>query len=318
LVLVVFACSPGREPGEASPTSDADPAEAAPISTAEDAALLWVAVEDARELVLVDVAARRVVQRHGVPGRPHNLTVAPNGTAVTTLQRAGTVALVGKGSVVTVELGGSPHDVKATDDGFVVTNEGSRRLDLLAEDGEREHTIDLKANPHDVAVRSSVAWVSLDGTDEIAVVDLRRRKVDRYLTTGKRPHDLRFDGEGRGWVTDWNGTLHVFDARGELVKTLTLGSEAHHLAFTADGDEAWVTDHGTSRTYVVSTESLEVRDTLPIPGAPHHVALTPNGRWAGVADHDRGTLVVFDARDPKKSVTIEVGPGPHGVWAAGV
>lgn len=276
---------------------------------------MWVAVEDARELVLVDVAARRVIKRLSVPGRPHNLTVAPDGTVAATLQRAGTVALVRDRSVTTVELGGSPHDVKPTRDGLVVANEGAGRLELLSSSGERSGEIRLRANPHDVAVRGDIAWVSLNGSDEIAVVDLRRAEVDRYIATGKRPHDLLFDRDGRAWITDWNGTVHVFDDGGGLVRTLALGSEAHHLSLTPDGSDMWITDHAAHRAFVVSTETLELIEELPIPGAPHHVAVTPDGKWAGVADHDRGTLLLFDAREHQLVGTISVGPGPHGVWA---
>jgi len=312
--MLAGACSPATQP-PSSPAPEREPG-ATPRAQGSDATL-WVAVEDASELVLVDVASKRVTTRVRVPGRPHNLTVGANGVVAATLQRAGTVALVQNGSVSTVELGGSPHDVKATRDGLVVTNEGAGRLDLLSSGGEHVGEIPLRANPHDVAVRQDTAWVSLGGTDQIAVVDLQRREVLRYLTTGKRPHDLLFAADGRAWVTDWDGSMHVFDEQGELVKTLELGSEAHHLTFTPDGLHAWVIDHGTHGVYVVSTRTLEVLDTLPIPGAPHHVAVTPDGRWAGVADHDRGTLVLFDVRERGRVATIPVGPGPHGVWAPG-
>lgn len=316
VAVAATACSAGDRRPPATPRAEAGSAEPTTAAQLPDAAF-WVAVEDASELVLVDVASRRVTTRVRVPGRPHNLTVGANGVVAATLQRAGTVALVQNESVSTVELGGSPHDVKATRDGLVVTNEGAGRLDLLSSGGEHVGEIPLRANPHDVAVRQDTAWVSLGGTDQIALVDLQEREVLRYLTTGKRPHDLLFAPDGRAWVTDWDGSMHVFDGQGELVKTLELGSEAHHLTFTPDGLHAWVIDHGTRRVYVVSTKTLEVLDTLPIPGAPHHVAVTPDGTWAGVADHDRGTLVLFDVRERRRVATVPVGPGPHGVWAAG-
>jgi DNA-binding beta-propeller fold protein YncE len=146
-------------------------------------------------------------------------------------------------------------------------------------------------------------------------VDLERRTV-RYVSTGQRPHDLLFDARGRAWVTDWSGVVHVFSASAELVQTLELGTEAHHLTFTPDGKEAWLTDNGTHQVFVVGTGDLSLRASLPVAGAPHHVAITPNGRWALVADHDNGTLVVYRVGPRRKVAEIEVGPGPHGVWAA--
>jgi DNA-binding beta-propeller fold protein YncE len=317
LILLAAACSSGNERTRATPAetpATTEPRATQPGSPRASEALLWVAIEDAREVVLIDAEARRVIERERVPGRPHNIAVARDGTVAATLQRAGTMALLQDGKVTTIELGGSPHDVKPTAEGFVVTNEGARRLDLVNGTGKSVGSIALRANPHDIAVRDDTAWVSLDGSDEIAVVDIDRRRVVRYLSTDKHPHDLLFASDGRGWVTDWDGTLHVFDARGALVKTLALGEEAHHLTFTPDGGEAWITDHGVRSTFVVSTKSLEVLETVRIPGAPHHVAITPDGRWAGVADHDRGTLVIFDVRERREVATVRVGPGPHGVW----
>jgi DNA-binding beta-propeller fold protein YncE len=318
VALLAAACTSGTERAPATAAaSEATPTARRAARTSP--ARFWVAVEDARELVLVDADARRVIRRERVPGRPHNIAVNLDGTVAATLQRAGTVALLREGKVSTVDLGGSPHDVKPTEKGFVVANEGARRLDFVTSGGKHAGSLQLRADPHDLAIRTDMAWVSLDDTDEIAYVDLSQRRVVRYISTGRRPHDLLFAPGGRGWVTDWDGTVHVFDLQGALVKTLALGREAHHLTFTTtrEGTQAWITDHAVRRVFVVSTKTLEVVEALPIAGAPHHVAATPDGRWAAVADHDRGRLVLFDVRERRQVAAVAVGPGPHGVWTAG-
>jgi DNA-binding beta-propeller fold protein YncE len=38
--------------------------------------------------------------------------------------------------------------------------------------------------------------VTLNGTDELAVVDLRARRLVRYVETGQRPHDILFAPDG--------------------------------------------------------------------------------------------------------------------------
>lgn len=309
------AGSPDPSPTQASPEPSAVPEEASPTPAVEaPAPIVWVAVEDAGEVVAVDLADRRVVARVVVPAGPHNLAVAEDGTVAVADTPAGIVSLIRGDRVIQVELGGRPHDVKWAGDLLVVANEGAGRLDLVSRRGAKRGEIALDAAPHDLAVAEDgrTAWVSLDGSDRIAVVDLERRSV-RTFATGRRPHDLLFDPRGRGWVTDWGGVVHVLSDDGDLVRTLELGSEAHHLTFTPDGTEAWITDHGARRVFVVATRGLRVLASLRIPGAPHHVAVTPDGRWAAVADHDRGTLVVFDVRKRRRVAVIEVGPGPHGV-----
>ncbi|MDP8960409.1 MAG: hypothetical protein M3N32_02135, partial [Actinomycetota bacterium] len=177
--------------------------------------------------------------------------------------------------------------------------------------------IELRAEPHDLDLTPDgrKAWVTLNGTDELALVDLDTASVVRYVPTGKRPHDIRVAPDGAIWITDWDGPLHVMTADGELVESIPLGVEAHHLAFIPDGSELWVVDHATREAYVVDVASRQVVAALPLPGAPHHVAITADGALAAIADHTNGSLLVFDVVRRQHLATIPVGPGPHGVWA---
>jgi DNA-binding beta-propeller fold protein YncE len=280
--------------------------------------LVWVAVEEAGQVARVNLWTRKVLRRVNVPGRPHNLTVAPDGTVVTALQGAGTIALFRAGRLDVVELGGSPHDVKVARGIVVVANEGAARLDRVTLKGVVKRSIPLKANPHDLAVFAggTRAWVSLDGTDDIAMVNLAKRRVIRYLSTAERPHDLLFaPGGEQAWVTDWNGGIHVFSRKGKLLRDIERGVEPHHLTFSPDGDEVWITDHGANRVFVFSTATFELLAERRIAGAPHHVAITPDGKRAVVANHDGGVLAVFNAVTHAKLRAIRVGAGPHGLWA---
>ena len=280
-------------------------------------ALVWVALENGDKIALVDLAKGKVVARHDTPGGPHNVTVASNGTAAATLYASDRLVLVRRGKARLVRLGGTPHDVKAAGDLFVVANEPARRLDLV-EGGDHAASIDLEAEPHDLAIApdGDTAWVTLNGSDELAVVDLRARQVVRYIATGQRPHDILFAPDGRLWVTDWAGPVSVFDRRGHPRGRVELGQESHHLAFTPDGRQAWITDHGASRIFIVDARRLTVVGSLRIPGAPHHVAIAPDGTLAAVADHEGGTVIVYDVKRRSRIRTVRVGSGPHGLWAA--
>lgn len=275
---------------------------------------VWVALENAGEVALVNVRTGNVVRRLRTPGGPHNITAGGDGVAAVALWSSDRIAIVRQRARF-VRLGGAPHDVKMRGGLIVVANQGAARLDLVRSTGRVLRPIRLKADPHDLAIQPNGrrAWVTLEGDDDLAVVNLETRSV-RYVSTGRRPHDLLFAPDGRLWVTDWAGALHVFDGT-RRVRTLRLGREAHHLAFTPDGQEAWITDHARDRVFILSVRPVRRIDARRIPGAPHHVAITANGRWAVVADHDRGTLVVFDAQTHRRVRVIRVGAGPHGVWA---
>jgi DNA-binding beta-propeller fold protein YncE len=252
-----------------------------------------------------------------VPGRPHNLTALPGGGAVATLPGEGRIVLVDpRGQRTPVRLGGSPHDVKVARDTLVIANTAAARLDLIGTDGERQGRIALQGRPHDLAVTADGrrAWVSLEGSDQLAVVDLGAGAVSRYLSTGRRPHDLLLGRDGRAWVTDWDGSLEVYAPSGRRLGAVALGEEAHHLALAPDGAQVWLSDSPGRLVFVVDTGSLRPLARLRLQGAPHHLALV--GRRAAVADHSNASVVRLDVASRRLVGRVRVGDGPHGLAAS--
>lgn len=282
--------------------------------------IVWVALEGAGRLAKVDLdegVLRRVYTRGG---GPHNIVVAPDGTVVAALWASDRIVIVRDGERRFVDLGGAPHDVKIARNLIVVANQATERVQLVKLDGTFRRRILLRADPHDLAVdpEQRHAWVTLEGSDDLAVVNLLdpNRRV-RYVDTDGSPHDILFAPDGRLWVTDWNGALHVFGRRGRLIETIALGEEAHHLDFTPDGRFCWITDHGAGAVFVIRVRTVRVVERIDFPGEPHHVTILPGGRRAVVADHRNGRLIVYATDTRRRVRTIRVGAGPHGVWALG-
>jgi DNA-binding beta-propeller fold protein YncE len=282
--------------------------------------VVWTALEGDGELAKVDVRGHEVLRRVGTRGGgPHNIVVAADGTVVAALWASDRIVIVRDGHRRFVELGGAPHDVKVSRNTIVVANQATERIQLVRLAGTLVRRVLLRADPHDLAIdpQRRHAWVTLEGSDDLAVVDLlHRAEPVRYVSTGERPHDILFAPDGRLWVTDWNGALHVYEGRrARLVRSIPLGVEAHHLDFTPDGRFAWITDHGASAVFVIRVGTVHIVEQIAFPGEPHHVTITADGRRVVVADHEHARLVVYDARTRERVRTIAVGSEPHGVWA---
>ena len=279
---------------------------------------VWVALDGAHQIAKVDITRRKVLIRRPVPGAPHNLTISPSGKSVATAlwTQGGGVTVKRGRRTRTTHLGGAPHDVKIGGGRIVVTNQTEARLDLLSNKGTFRRSIGLKADPHDVALRwnGRQAWVSLEGSDDLAVVGFKSGRV-HYVSTNRSPHDLLFAPGGKLWVTDWHGAVHVLSRRGRRLKTIPIGVEAHHLAFTPNGGEVWVTDHAAHRIFVINAKTYSVRKRFKVKGAPHHVAITSDGDRAVVADHERGVVIVYNVHKLQRMYVIRVGAAPHGIWA---
>ena len=317
LLVQALAAAPAAPAVSRADGGPAHESQAARSAQRKPAQRVWVALEDAQELVQVELRSRRVVQRLQVAGRPHNIAVGKSRLVAATLWSADRVALKSQKWRRGVTIPGAPHDVKIGARRIVIANQGAARLDLLSLKGKRRGRVPLKANPHDLAMSLSGrrAWVTLEGSDDIAIVNLKKKRVIRYLSTGRSPHDILFSPDRKVWVTDWNGAVHVYSRRGRLLKSRPLGDEAHHLAFTPDGRRVWITDHGAHRVFVLSTRTYRIRKSFKIGGSPHHVSVTPDGKKAAVADHDRGLILVYRLSTMKRVARIAVGAGPHGVWA---
>ena len=161
--------------------------------------IVWVALEGAGKLAKVDLEEGVLRRLDTRGGGPHNITVAPDGTVVAALRASDRIVIVRDGERTFVDLGGAPHDVKIARNMVVVANQATERVQLVRLDGALVRRILLKADPHDLAIdpQQRHAWVTLEGSDDLAVVDLLdRRESVRYVDTDGSPHDILFAPDG--------------------------------------------------------------------------------------------------------------------------
>jgi YVTN family beta-propeller protein len=97
-----------------------------------------------------------------------------------------------------------------------------------------------------------------------------------------------------------------------ILKTVTVGYDAHYAAVTPDGRRLWVTSRGSNNISVIDTESLKVLKNIEgdFLVAPLGVAFTPDGTRAYVAFESSGKVGIFDGERSEYISSLNVGGNP--------
>ncbi len=253
---------------------------------------------------------------------------------------------LGTGSVETVQIGVSPHNVDRTPDGRLLLAVGSAASDHAHGSDDQGHadagngllvvldpqqlsqpvgTVEVGAHPaHVVADRSGRAYVSLSGGNEIAFVDLAAASVIEHITTGAYPHGLRLNpDESELYVANVeDGSVSVIDTQ-ELteVARIPVGAAPVQVGFTPSGDQVYVSLRDENRVAVIDTASREVTNRIDVGPNPIQMFATPDGAYVYVANQGteaepNDTVSVIEIESGNVIETITTGSGAHGVSAS--
>jgi YVTN family beta-propeller protein len=167
--------------------------------------------------------------------------------------------------------------------------------------------------------KSTVAYVSLQDSDELLAVDLATQTPRWKIKVGKLPADLYLTADDRTLLVGLTGdrAVEAYDVSGpqpRLIKRIPTGEGAH--AFRARGDKrhVFVSNRVANTISLIDTQTLTVVDELPGPGGPDDMDLTADGRTLLLASRWARKLSVIDIASKKVVRQIDVGRSPHGVW----
>ncbi|SHM58105.1 40-residue YVTN family beta-propeller repeat-containing protein [Paracoccus solventivorans] len=252
---------------------------------------------------------------------------------------------LGTGTVTTVPIPVAPHNVDLTPDGrFLLAvgtpatgdhgdghdHAGGDTAGLLVmldpqDLSKPPATVEVGAHPaHVVADRNGRAFVSLSGSDEIAVVDLAQGAVTTRIGTGAYPHGLRLSPNGAElYVANVeDGTVSVIDTASLTeAARIPVGAAPVQVGFTPDGNQVYVSLRDENRVAVIDTASREVTGRIEVGPNPIQMIATPDGRHVYVANQGtdaapNDTVSVIDTASGEVAKTLKTGPGAHGVSAS--
>ena len=249
---------------------------------------------------------------------------------------------LGTGTVTTTPIPVAPHNVDLTPDGrFLLAvgtpasgdhgdghdHAGGNTAGLLVMLAPRDlskpaATVEIGAHPaHVVADRQGRAFVSLSGSDEVAVVDLAQGTVATRIRTGAYPHGLRLSPDGAElYVANVeDGSVSVVDTASLTeAARIPVGAGPVQVGFTPDGSRVYVSLRDENRVAVIDTATREVTGRIEVGPNPIQMIATPDGKQVYVANQGteaapNDTVSVIDTATGEVARTLKTASGAHGV-----
>ena len=252
----------------------------------------WVMTPDGKDLIIGDTVANELIvldpdtydiRRHITMPDPYQMLFTPDGTKLV-------VAGLARKQVDVYEAG---------------TYKLLHRFPMVSMPSHIDFTPD-----------SSTAFVSLQGTNKAAAMDLRNMTVKWVAPTGPAPAGIMYHAGHLLVAIMGSDHVDVLDANtGATVGHIPATNGAHQLFISPDHKTLFVNSRidSTISTYDINT--FKPIRTYRVPGGPDDLIFAPDGKvWAtlrfvqkvGILDLQTGAVE-----------TIPVGRSPHGIYIKG-
>ncbi len=166
---------------------------------------------------------------------------------------------------------------------------------------------------------STVAYVTMQDSDELIAVDLPTQTIRWRIATGPMPADVYGAHNDQTLLVGLTGSdgVQVFDVAGaqpRLVGQIPTGKGAHAFRAAGDGKSVFVSNRVANSISRIDLSTLKVIATYPVPGGPDCMDLSADGKTLYVTSRWAKKLSVIDLASQKVVRQINVGRSPHGVW----
>ena len=150
-----------------------------------------------------------------------------------------------------------------------------RHLYAVPEDDEYKSPVQLLLSPDGRRL-----FVACEGTDEVLVVDTRKRRVVAQIPVGNEPFGMVLSPDGRLLYVShrWDNDIGVVDLESmQVVRRFPVGDDPHALILNPDGRYLFVPNLGTNDLSIIDLETETEVKRLSTGTAPFGLALGPDG-----------------------------------------
>ena len=120
---------------------------------------------------------------------------------------------------------------------------------------------------------------------------------------------------GEVWVAaQFQNAIQIVDPdSNQVVDYIAVGNNPHNIAFTPDGQYAYVTSWHEDEVWKIDVAKRKAIKSIPVGPAPAHVLVAPAGRvYVSIMGADY--IAVIDQSTDDVIGKITVGKAPHGMW----
>ena len=170
-----------------------------------------------------------------------------------------------------------------------------------------------------IDAKSTVAFVTMQDSDELVAIDLQRQQILWRVKTGAMPADVFGTPDGRFLLVGLTGSdsVEVFDLAmpiPESVQLIPTGKGAHAFRAVGDRRHVLVSNRVANTISKIDFQTMTVVDQYPGPGGPDCMDLTADGRYILLSSRWAQKLSVIDTTTRQVVRQVRVGKSPHGVW----
>jgi YVTN family beta-propeller protein len=270
---------------------------------------------------VVDMTTKTELRRIPVLREPHHVALSPDGRELLVGDTAGNEMLFldpATGEIRHRLPVADPYQLGFSPDGRWLTVNGLARDQVDVYDAatmKLAHRFPLSSMPSHLAYApdSSMVYVSLQGSDKLAAIDLTRMTVLWTAEVGRTPAGVLWH-DGRVLVANMGADyIAVVDpVDGRVLRRVTTGKGAHQLVPSPDGKLIYVNNRVAGTTVALDARTLDPVRTYAIPGGPDCIDFAPDGKlW--ITRRFAQKVAVLDPATGDFQ-TIDVGRSPHGIF----